>query len=67
MLFLCVLFHAQNKADVAAGFHEENLVMCAVDLFVAGSETTSTTLRWGFLYMAKYPEVQGKADTIFTF
>ncbi|KAL7859223.1 hypothetical protein SRHO_G00143700 [Serrasalmus rhombeus] len=57
----------KNKADVAAEFHEENLVMCAVDLFVAGSETTSTSLHWGFLYMAKYPEVQGKADTIFTF
>ncbi|KAI4894234.1 hypothetical protein NFI96_025425 [Prochilodus magdalenae] len=52
----------KNKADVAAGFHEEDLVMCAVDLFVAGSETTSTTLLWGFLYMAKYPEVQEKVQ-----
>ncbi|XP_076579792.1 cytochrome P450 2J6-like [Chaetodon auriga] len=43
-------------------FDEENLVICAWDLFVAGSETTSTTLRWGFLYMAKHPEIQAKVQ-----
>jgi len=29
-----------------------------VDLFVAGSETTSTTLNWAILYMLMYPDVQ---------
>ncbi|KAI9547604.1 hypothetical protein NQZ68_014870 [Dissostichus eleginoides] len=39
-----------------------SLIMSVMDLFVAGSETTSTTLRWAFLYMAKYPEIQVKVQ-----
>jgi len=30
-----------------------------MDLFVAGTETTTTTLHWGLLYMIYYPHIQG--------
>ena len=31
-----------------------------VDLFTAGTETTSTTLHWGLLYLIRTPNVQRK-------
>jgi cytochrome P450 len=30
------------------------------DLFVAGSETTATTLSWAYMYLAEYPDIQEK-------
>ncbi|XP_040834391.1 cytochrome P450 2J1-like isoform X2 [Ochotona curzoniae] len=48
------------KANATSSFTEQNLICCTLDLFLAGTETTSTTLRWGLLYMAMYPEVQEK-------
>ena len=36
----------------------EQLVNILFDLFVAGSETTSTTLSWAVLYMLRHPDVQ---------
>ncbi|KAI1892066.1 hypothetical protein AGOR_G00150150 [Albula goreensis] len=50
------------KHDKEAGFNEENLCFSTLDLFVAGSETTSTTLTWGLLYMIKNPKIQEKVQ-----
>uniref|UniRef100_A0A8C6TLC8 Cytochrome P450 2K1-like n=1 Tax=Neogobius melanostomus TaxID=47308 RepID=A0A8C6TLC8_9GOBI len=39
-------------------FDEDNLLQTVGQLFNAGTETSSTTLRWGLLIMAKYPHLQ---------
>ncbi|KFP81064.1 Cytochrome P450 2D20, partial [Acanthisitta chloris] len=52
----------KGKAAEENGFHYSNLRMVAADLFVAGSETTSTTLRWALLYMLLHPEIQSKVQ-----
>ena len=36
----------------------ENLANTLYGLFLAGSETTATTLKWALLYMARYSSVQ---------
>ncbi|CAO2607663.1 Cytochrome P450 2K6 [Lemmus lemmus] len=41
-------------------FNEENLLALVNNLFGAGTETTATTLRWGIIFMMRYPEVQEK-------
>lgn len=51
-----------NKAQAENTFDENNLIFCVLDLFVAGTETTTSTLLWAFLYMAKYPEIQAKVQ-----
>ncbi|XP_018114301.1 cytochrome P450 2D15-like [Xenopus laevis] len=50
------------KGDSETSFNENNLLYTPVDLFSAGTETTTTTLRWALLYMLLYPEVQRKVQ-----
>ena len=55
-----------NTTDLDSSFYgsygKKNLLETLVDLLVAGSETTSTTLTWGMLYMIRYPDVQQKVQ-----
>jgi cytochrome P450 len=39
---------------------EKSLLIILLDLFVAGGETASSNLTWGFLFLAMYPEAQAK-------
>uniref|UniRef100_A0A3P8SSL3 Cytochrome P450, family 2, subfamily N, polypeptide 13 n=1 Tax=Amphiprion percula TaxID=161767 RepID=A0A3P8SSL3_AMPPE len=44
------------------GFTETNIALCSLDLFLAGTETTSTTMLWALVYLMKYPEMQEKVQ-----
>ncbi|XP_029354340.1 vitamin D 25-hydroxylase [Echeneis naucrates] len=48
----------QNAGDPSSHFSYENLVYSVGELIIAGTETTTNTLRWAILYMALYPNIQ---------
>ncbi|CAL8109768.1 unnamed protein product [Orchesella dallaii] len=53
------------SSDGSSFYSEEgkkNLYSVLLDLFVAGAETTSTTLQWCMLYLSRNPRVQKKVQ-----
>ncbi|XP_009901820.2 cytochrome P450 2J6 [Dryobates pubescens] len=52
----------KSKDGAKPKYDEDNLVHVINDLFLGGSETSSTTLYWGLLYMVVNPDVQEKVQ-----
>ncbi|XP_056271588.1 cytochrome P450 2J6-like [Pseudoliparis swirei] len=56
------IIEMENNHESVLGFTETNLALNSLDMFQAGSETTSTTLLWALVFLIKFPEVQDKVQ-----
>ncbi|XP_068135084.1 cytochrome P450 2K6-like [Hyperolius riggenbachi] len=48
----------EESNDPNTYFHEPNLMSTVTTLFMAGTDTTSSTIRWAISYMIQNPEIQ---------
>ena len=57
-----MLIEIQQTSDVTSSFYGQKgrdaLFNVVIDLFLAGQETTASTLVWMFFYMLHHPDVQ---------
>ncbi|KAJ6653648.1 hypothetical protein lerEdw1_008836 [Lerista edwardsae] len=60
--FYLAQLEKQAKDEPRPAYDEDNMIQCIADLFLGGTETSSTTLCWGLLYMVLYPDIQAKVQ-----
>ncbi|XP_041840434.1 cytochrome P450 2J4-like [Melanotaenia boesemani] len=56
------LIEMEKNEDKDSGFDLISLCFCTLDLFIAGTETTTITLLWGLLYKMYYPDIQERVQ-----
>ncbi|XP_004617320.1 cytochrome P450 2W1 [Sorex araneus] len=52
----------KGQNDPEGQFSEADMVACALDMVMAGTETSAATLQWAALLMCEHPEVQGRVQ-----
>ncbi|XP_068765509.1 cytochrome P450 2A11-like [Struthio camelus] len=55
-----LLKREQEKGDPGSEFTRRNAVLSALNVFFAGTETVSTTLRYGLLLLLAHPQVEAR-------
>ncbi|KAM6936861.1 cytochrome P450 2J6-like [Xenentodon cancila] len=58
----CYLDELDKRGNDNSSFSEEQLIMYVLDLHFAGTDTTSNTLLFGFLYLMNYPQIQERCQ-----
>ncbi|XP_018536337.1 cytochrome P450 2K1 isoform X1 [Lates calcarifer] len=60
--FLARKMQLEASGIMNSHYHKNNLQLTVVNLFTAGTDTTSSTIRYGLLFMAKYPKIQDQVQ-----
>ncbi|KAI0226764.1 Cytochrome P450 2C20 [Lamellibrachia satsuma] len=58
--FVDIYLKTEKRENESGALTDINMLEVIDDLFLAGTETTSTTLRWGFLFLVLNPDIQAK-------
>lgn len=53
-----------EESGIESDFTFEQLTIAAIDLFGAGSDTTSTALSWALLYLVHFPKIQRRLQKV---